>query len=66
MVIIARNMKVSDRKAVKAGKHERIKTLLNNLGATQPQPVVKDQPTLAEVLDCPGIDRRSTGKETAF
>jgi hypothetical protein len=30
----------SKRKTIKAGKHERIRTLLNNIRATQPEPMI--------------------------
>jgi hypothetical protein len=43
-------MKIA-RKVVKAGKRERIRALLNNLGATRPQPMVREQTWLAEVLE---------------
>ena len=40
----------SKRKTVKAGKHERIRKLLNNIRATQPEPMVREQPWYAEAL----------------
>lgn len=33
---------MSNRKEIKAGKHERIRKLLNNIRATQPEPMVRD------------------------
>ena len=59
-------MTPAERRALKAGKHERIRKLLNNLRATPPATMVKEQQTPAEVLDVPGSDRRSTGRETAL
>jgi hypothetical protein len=58
-------MKIA-RKVVKAGKRERIRALLNNLGATQPQPMVREQPWLAEVLEHHRLSRFSTVKESTF
>ena len=43
----------------KAGKHERIRELLNNLRASQPEPMVREQPWFAEVLEIPRL--RSSG-----
>lgn len=47
----------------KAGKHERIRALLNNLQAEQR--MFGDHQPQAEALDGLGSDRRSTGRESA-
>jgi len=39
----------------KAGKKERIKTLLNNLRTSQPEPMFREQPWFAEVLELPRL-----------
>lgn len=61
LVIRKQTMTPAERRAIKAGKHERIRKLLNNLRATPPATMVKEQPTPAEVLDVTGSDRRSIG-----
>lgn len=53
---------MSKRKEVIAGKHERIRKLLNNLRATQPQPMLREQPWLAEVLEHDRLSRRRAGR----
>lgn len=52
------------RKAVKAGKHERIRTLLSNIHAERNR--FDDNIMLAEAMDHTGSDRLTAGKETAF
>ena len=49
---------MTKRKGIKAGKHERIRKMLNNLRATQPAPMVREQPWLAEVLEHDRLSRR--------
>lgn len=57
---------MSNRKAIIAGKKERIRKLLHNIHATQPQPMVKEQPWLAEVLERDRSYHLTAGKESAF
>jgi hypothetical protein len=59
-------MTKEQRKAVIAGKKERIRKLLSNINATQPEPMVREQPWLAEVLERDRPYRLTAGKETAF
>lgn len=44
-------MSTAERKAIKAGKRQRIRTLLKNI--IKPEPVVEDQPWFADVLRGP-------------
>lgn len=37
----------------KAGKHERIKQLLDNLHVTQPKPVAEDQLPMGDIVEIP-------------
>jgi hypothetical protein len=52
-------MTPTERKTIKAGKHERIKALLRNIRPLQPRgPVVEEQPFINEAVGLPR--RRST------